>query len=73
MNHSTSPGCSANWWLSHGVAQYFRPEPWVGCLSDSVLLSEGSARAAALSLLVAEDFALHHVVRQRPEAKECKD
>lgn len=36
-------------------------------------LSEESARAAALSLLVAEDFALHHTVRQRPEAKECKD
>lgn len=55
------------------AAQYFRQEPWVGCLSDSVLLSEGSARAAALSLLVAEDFALQHAARQRPEAKECKD
>lgn len=37
------------------------------------LLSEGSARAAALSLLAEEDFALHHTARKRPEAKECKD
>lgn len=73
MNHNTPPGYSANWWLSHGLAQCCRPEPWVGCLSGSALLSEGTARTTALSLLVAEDFALHHVVRQRPETKECKD
>lgn len=36
-------------------------------------LSEGPARAAALSLLAAEDFALYHVGRQRAEVKECKD